>query len=908
MVRISVLLLGVVISWWVVTPATAVEHDRAVGGRSPARFRARSVAVSGRISELPYGAHDQVLITLRHSPLLLAALRRPPSGLRRRAGPRDLNADASEHQEQQIAHVIRELGGTVLEYDVLTGSLRATVPRRGIAPLSHRADVAAIERVAPDHLLGLEISTSAIGAPSFWAAGFSGGRGSADSSSADLAILHDKIEEGHPAFAGVTFQRPADAPSGTECGQYVNGCEHGTEVASMAITRSAANCECNVSARNGVAPGLHSVLDAEAASLSVDEKAWALGVGSFGIPGAADPAEAMSDSHGAPANSDDSGGLQRTDKLISAYGTLIAYPAGNEGPQQTVNQNCIAYDTLCMGGFDHRGTVDPSDDMVEDFSSRGPTPGGRKKPDLVAVSTSEFANQHWIRDGRLWSGGSGTSLAAPQGAAAAALLAGSGIAAPIAQKAILIDSARQGRATPSSPMGTQAGWQPDWGWGALDLDGALKERTNFYMREVAGGDAHFYRAKLQSPGDRATLVWNRRALGCIAPGCDTTSLTLSNLNLEQLDPATGAVEASSASAIDNVEQVRSPGAGDVIYKVKAASTVDGLPGEPYALAARRQVTPLGTPRPNARVQLSATEVRPGEPVQVLADVTNPSADLSGESATATIDLPPGVALAPGSNPTTQPLGTLGPSASATVAWTVRADGDALNHISVHTQASRYGETFGSDGNAAFRSDGTAPTAGISAPAGTSEDTAIPVSWAGTDTGAGVRDFDVEISANDGPYVPWLTATSSTSATYAGTPGTRYRFRVRAADRLGNTSPYVISDEVRVLDTTAEHPVAPPPDPPAKSSPGLRVRTIARHGARIQVVGTLSRRAVAPITFSLRGRVGRRPVKRSAKTFPQAGRFEVSLRVPRGTSGILTIRYEGDDALSAAGSRIRLRRL
>ena len=36
-------------------------------------------------------------------------------------------------------------------------------------------------------------------------------------------------------------------------------------------------------------------------------------------------------------------------------------------------------------------------------------------------------------------------------------------------------------------------------------------------------------------------------------------MTLTNLDLQQLDPATGAVQAQSNSTIDNVEQVRSPG-------------------------------------------------------------------------------------------------------------------------------------------------------------------------------------------------------------------------------------------------------------------------------------------------------------------------------------------------------------
>lgn len=640
-----------------------------------------------------------------------------------------------------------------------------------------------------------------------------------------------------------------------------------------------------------------------------DDTAWALGVGSFGIPGARDPAEVMSNSHGSVAAVDDSAALQGVDKLISAYGALIAYPAGNEGPARKVNQSCIAYDTLCMGGFTPRGTVDPADDVVEDFSSRGPTPGGRRKPDLVAVSTSEFANQHWIRDGRLWSGGSGTSLAAPQGAGAAALLAGSGIAAPIAQKAILINSARQGRATPSSPMGTQTGWQPDWGWGALDLDASLKERTHFYMDDVAGADAHFYRAEAQAPGERATLVWNRRALGCIDPGCDTTSLTLSNLDLEQLDPTTGALEARSASGIDNVEQVRSPGNGPVIYKVKASSTVDGLPGEPYAIASRRQVTPLASPRPRARVTLSGSVARPGDPVQVMAELTNPSPDLSGEDASATISLPPGIELDPGSAPATQRVGTLAPGASAVVSWTVRASADAVNRVTVRSTASRYGETFWSDDQATFTSDGSPPSVAIAAPAGRVNDPAIPLTWTGTDSGAGLRDYTVEVATDGGAFAPWLTATSTTTATYTGNRGSRYRFRVRATDRLGTTSSYVTSEEVAVEAPLAyPPPVPPPPSPAIRTSPSLRVRSVVRRGSRIEVRGTIASDAVRRLAVELRAKSGAKRVRRSGSAFPQAGRFKLALRAPRKLRGNLTLRYAGDERHDAATVRIKLRGL
>lgn len=678
----------------------------------------------------------------------------------------------------------------------------------------------------------------------------------------------------------------------------------------MAVSRGAADCDLCVAAdtaKRGVAPGVDTVLDAEASSSSVDNAAWALGISSFGVRGAEDPAEVMSDSHGAVAEVDDSAGLQGVDKLISAYGTLIAYPAGNEGPARTVNRSCIAYDTLCMGGFNPNGTVDPADDFVDDFSSRGPSPGGRKKPDLVAVSTSEFANQHWIRDGRLWKGGSGTSLAAPQGAAAAALLAGAGIGAPIAQKAILINSARQGRAAATSPMGTQTAWQPDWGWGALDLDAASKERAHVRMGEVAGGDAHFYRAALQAPGERATLVWNRRALGCIAPGCDTTSLTLSNLELEQLDPGSGSIEARSASAIDNVEQVRTPSPGDVVYKVKAASTVDGLPAEPYAITARRPLTRLAAPRPATRVSLTDDAVRPGAEVRVVAEVGNSSPDLSAASTVAALELPPEAEFVSGTP--IQTLGTLSPSEVRFVTWTVRATRDAAARIRVRASATRYGETFASDDTAELTADGSAPSVAIAAPAGRTTASELPVTWSGTDLGVGLRDYDVEVSVDDRPFAPWLPATASTAARYPASPGSRYRFRARARDWLGNASEYAVSSEVAVVGPTAPPEAPPPPPSPAKrTSPDLRIRAITRRGSRLEIRGTLARSAFRAVTFDLLATANGRRVKRGATVFPVAGRFKLALRVPRRLSGTLTVRYAGDDSFEPAAARARLRRL
>ena len=57
-------------------------------------------------------------------------------------------------------------------------------------------------RTATTSLSG--IGTSAIGAPSWWAAGLTGGTGSADTVPADAAIHSEAADPTHPAFAGPT--------------------------------------------------------------------------------------------------------------------------------------------------------------------------------------------------------------------------------------------------------------------------------------------------------------------------------------------------------------------------------------------------------------------------------------------------------------------------------------------------------------------------------------------------------------------------------------------------------------------------------------------------------------------------------------------------------------------------------
>ena len=547
---------------------------------------------------------------------------------------------------------------------------------------------------------------------------------------------------------------------------------------------------------------------------------------------------------------------------------------------------------------------------MADFSSRGPTPAGRKKPDLVGIGVTEYAERRWWIPGRgLWAGRmDGTSFASPQGAGAAALLAGSGVTDPNAQKAILIDSARQGRATPSDAMGTQTGWQPDWGWGALNLDAAFQERNNFVDAEVPGNSARFFKASGVQPTDRATLVWYRRAwTACHTGRCEPQPMTLTDLDLQQLDPNTGVVQAQSASDIDNVEQVRSPSSNaTTIYKVKANTNVQGLPAEPFALAARRMLTPLQTPQPTVTLDVDATTQTPGQQAKVTATVRNPSNDLTAEDATLTLDVPPGVELTSGA--TTRSLGTLATnSPTQTFTWTLRGTADGVKHVTAHASATRYGETFTGSASDDYTVDGSGPEPTIVAPGGRTTSPSLNISWWANDL-SDIAHYDVDLAIDGGGYAPWLTRTTYTGMAYTGSAGHTYRFRVRATDSLGNVGGYIESAPTEVYmeqPPPATTTTTPPPPKPAKKNARLTLKKAKRGRSTLSIKATVETLATGLAGAKYTYKVGHKTYTARTSTRPRHG--TITLTVPlkkHARKGTLTLTYAGDSHYAPQTLRTR----
>lgn len=125
--------------------------------------------------------------------------------------------------------------------------------------------------------------------------------------------------------------------------------------------------------------------------------------------------------------------LARTVREAWDSGLVVVAAAGNAGPDpETISSPGIVPEILTIGASDDKNTLERADDDIADFSSRGPTPGGVTKPDVVAPGTDivslrvkgsyldKMAGEGVINDSYISL--SGTSMATPIVAGVAAQL------------------------------------------------------------------------------------------------------------------------------------------------------------------------------------------------------------------------------------------------------------------------------------------------------------------------------------------------------------------------------------------------------------------------------------------------------------------------------------------------------
>ncbi|MEJ3744888.1 S8 family serine peptidase [Actinomycetes bacterium KLBMP 9797] len=257
-----------------------------------------------------------------------------------------------------------------------------------------------------------DVSAAQIGAPAAWAAGL-------DGSGVSVGIIDTGIDATHQDLRGkVAAARnfvEAGQPGGDAPEDVTDRHGHGTHVASILAGSGAASN----GKYQGVAPN---------AKLTIAKALDDSGNGTDSAVIAAMQWQAprvrvVSMSLGGAASDGTDPVSQAVNDLTAEYGTLFVIAAGNKGPNtRTVAQPAAATAALTVGAVD-------SADQLADFSSRGPRLGDfAVKPEITAPGVRTIAaraagtSMGSPVDGD-YTAASGTSMATPHVAAAAAILA-----------------------------------------------------------------------------------------------------------------------------------------------------------------------------------------------------------------------------------------------------------------------------------------------------------------------------------------------------------------------------------------------------------------------------------------------------------------------------------------------------
>ena len=258
----------------------------------------------------------------------------------------------------------------------------------------------------------LDRSVVQIGAPAAWQRGF-------DGAGVKVAVLDTGIDTTHPDLA----TQVVAAQNFTDEQDTDDNVGHGTHVASIVAGTGAASD----GRYTGVAHGA-KLLNGKVMQLGyvgpgipegVGRESWILSGMQWAVSQGADVVN-MSLGNTYPDGNDPLS--QAVNQLTTQTGTLFVVSAGNEGPDHySVGGPAAADSALAVGSVDR-------DDSVSSFSSRGPRMvDGRLKPEVTApgrdiVAARAAHGKIGVRVGTYYTTLSGTSMAAPHVAGAAAIL------------------------------------------------------------------------------------------------------------------------------------------------------------------------------------------------------------------------------------------------------------------------------------------------------------------------------------------------------------------------------------------------------------------------------------------------------------------------------------------------------
>ena len=397
----------------------------------------------------------------------------------------------------------------------------ARVP--GVLMLEPRMDPVPLMDIATPAIKARE--SDVYGPENAWALGAKG-------DGVNIAIMDTGIDDSHPALvgkwvAGADFTNPKWLPiRGKRDGTWNadDAAGHGTTCAGIATSTGAPDgtyvgaapdarlVDLRIGTPLGFSPGegpqnfYDAALEAEDWAAANADTQWAGGA----PPGI----DIISLSWGIPYDgpSDGSDAYSRGLDACIQRGIQVANAAGNDGPDNVglTGMSASGMSTI-VAALDDLNTVDRSDDIIADYSSRGPRddngdgyPYDELKPDISAPGTNingvVFERVGDGSGGGYGGRGSGTSYATPYIAGISALLLSVNHDLPPLILREVLRATAERRGTPEYPD-IDPYWDREFGWGMVDaynatrvvleIDdlGAIDVELQAFPTNITGGNA-----------------------------------------------------------------------------------------------------------------------------------------------------------------------------------------------------------------------------------------------------------------------------------------------------------------------------------------------------------------------------------------------------------------------------------
>ncbi len=466
--------------------------------------------------------------------------------------------DRTEPIQREMTAELERLGGQSIRNMHALNIMRVDLPAAAVTELEQDPRIAEIGLDEPQqaHIIN---SMPALGMYSLWSLNYFGFGQS-------VLILDSGINFNHPAFGtrvlGGVFLDANSGCSAQERASFFDYNGHGTHVAGIigsAGTNSfpgywgAAPFSNLYIAKISCSNGTSTVFDpllAVQATLSITP-----------------PVRIVNNSNGGAPLVEDDLYSRLIDQYVETYDLLWVNSAGNLGPSTfSVTSPGTAYNTISVAAMDTFGSTNRALASVANYSSRGPTIGGRFKPDIAAPGSNIASTSHLSAGYRLESG---TSMAAPHIAGAAAVLRERTGLGKLGLKALLLNST------------DTYGWNAATGWGFANISRAVEQAgnvSNGSLGTQAGSLALFKGVLPATKALYGTLTWNRFVRG--------NASFVRDLDFRAYNIASGIELATSAITTGNVEQITVPATlTDRAVAIRVTSFNGGYGfTEPFAMA------------------------------------------------------------------------------------------------------------------------------------------------------------------------------------------------------------------------------------------------------------------------------------------------------------------------------------